>query len=72
MFEPKGIRTIRERRGMPLAELARRAELARGTLYAAESGVPSRLDTLVRIARELEVQLAEISPDAAKAIEAVA
>jgi len=57
---------------MPLAELARRADLARGTLYAAESGQPSRLDTLVRIARELEVSLAEISPDAARAVEAVA
>jgi transcriptional regulator with XRE-family HTH domain len=72
MFEPIGIRQLRERRGMPLAELARRADLSRGTLYAAESGQPSRLDTLVRIARELEVPLAEISPDAAKAVQAVA
>lgn len=72
MFEPKGIRTIRKRRGMPLAELARRADLSRGTLYAAESGQPSRLDTLVRIARELEVSLREISPAAADALAAVA
>jgi transcriptional regulator with XRE-family HTH domain len=72
MFAPKGIREIRERRGMPLAELARRADLSRGTVYAAESGAPSRLDTLVRIARELEVSLREISPDAADALAAVA
>lgn len=72
MFEPKGIKAIRERRGMPLAELARRADLSRGTLYAAESGIASRLDTLVRIARVLEVPLSEISPDAAQAVAEVA
>lgn len=72
MFEPTGIRRLREKRGMPLAELARRADLSRGTLYAAELGQRSRLDTLVRIARELEVSLSEISPEAARAVEAVA
>lgn len=72
MFESMGIRELRERRGMPLAELARRTDLSRGTLYAAESGAPQRLDTLVRIARELEVPLSRISPDAAQAVEAVA
>ena len=53
-------------------ELARRAGLSRQTLYAAEAGQPSRIDTLIPIARELEVSLSEISPEAAAAVAAVA
>lgn len=66
------LKEVRTRRGMPITELARRAQVSRNTLYYAEAGEPVGLDTLVKIAAALEVPLAEISPEAAKSIEAVA
>lgn len=59
-------------KGMSQGELARRAGLSRLTVYAAYRGKSVSLDTLVKIARALEVPLAEIAPEAAKALEEVA
>ena len=59
-------------RGMSQGELGRQAGLSRLTVYAAYRGKPVSLETLVKIARALDVPLAEIAPDAAKALEGVA
>lgn len=66
------LREVRKRRGMPLAELARRAQVSRNTLYSAEAGEPVGLASIVKIAAALEVRLADISPEAAEAVAAVA
>lgn len=66
------LKEVRQRRGMPVAELARRARISRNTLYYAEAGEPLGLDTLVKLAAALDVPLAEISPEAAALVAAVA
>ena len=66
------LRDVRKRRGMPITELARRAQVSRNTLYYAEAGEPVSLDTLVKIAAALEVSLSEISPSAALMVGSVA
>lgn len=71
-YKADGLRAMRNRRGMPIRMLARRAGVARGTVYNAENGKPVGLALLIRMARELEVGLADISADAARDIEAVA
>jgi DNA-binding XRE family transcriptional regulator len=71
-YKAELLSVVRGRRGMPIATLAERAQVARGTVYAAEAGKLVRLAPLLRMAGALEVPLAEISPDAAKTIEAVA
>lgn len=63
---------VRRRRGMPMAELARRAGVSRNTLYYVERGTGVSLDTLVKIAAALEVPLVEISPSAADLVKGVA
>lgn len=65
------LRTVRERRGMPIATLAERANVGRGAVYRAEAGGNVLLDTAIRFAQVLEVPLAEIAPDAADRIEAI-
>lgn len=62
------LQTVRERRGMPRATLASRAGVGRGAVYRAEAGQEILLDTAVRFATVLEVQLAEIAPEAAEAV----
>ena len=72
MAEGSRIAELRTARRMTIAGLARAASVSRPTVYAAEAGEPVGLETLVKIAAALEASLADISPEAAKAIEAVA
>lgn len=70
------IRTIPEilaAKGMSQGELVRRSGLSRMTIWCAFHGKATRsLDTKIKIARALDVPLADLWPDDAKAIEAVA
>lgn len=71
-FKADGLRAARDRRGMQITVLAERAEIARGTVYAAEAGKPVTLGCLVKMARVLEVPLSDVSTEAARIAEAVA
>jgi transcriptional regulator with XRE-family HTH domain len=72
MTNAERIRAWQQRRGIPTAELARRAGVSRRTLYNLLEGMDSNLDTLIGVAKALEVPLAEIAPDAAARVAEVA
>lgn len=71
-FMADGLQAARGRRGMPIAVLAERANVARGTVYAAEAGKPITLACLIRMALVLEVPLSAVSTDGSRIAEAVA
>lgn len=66
------VRRLREEKDISLGELCRRTGLARMTVQAADRGEPVSLETKVKLARALDVLLADIDPDAAKSLEGVA
>lgn len=66
------VREVRESKGISIGELSRRTGLARMTVQSADRGEAVSLETLVKIARELEVKVAEIDSDAAKMLGGVA
>jgi len=57
------IRAIRQGLGVEQAELARRADISRFQMNRIEKGVVTpKIETLVRIARELGVSIDDIAP----------
>lgn len=72
LLAARNVTAIRERLGLSISQLATDAGMSRVTVYAVERGEPVSLDTLVRVAGALKVSLAEIAPDAAKVVGAVA
>ena len=72
MVKAEHLQEVRLRRGIPIAVLARRAGVSRGSIYLIESGGSVELQTLIKIARAIEEPLGELSAEAAKLIEAVA
>lgn len=67
-----GVTEIRKRQGLTITDVAVKTGMSRVTVYAVEAGEIVSLETLVTIARVLDVPLAEIAPDAAKELEGVA
>lgn len=72
MVKLEGLGAAIGRSGVPIAVLARRARVSRNAIYQAKAGKSVELGTAIRLARGLDVPLAEISEEAAKSIEAVA
>ena len=69
---PQGIRQLHEARGLSHTELGRLAKVSRTTLYLAEAGDDRvKLESLIKIARALEVPLRDIAPEGADLIKAV-
>jgi len=63
------LRAMRERRGMPISTLAKRAGMSRTTIYQIEGGHSApRLDILNRLAVALEVSVLELIPEPAGAV----
>ena len=66
------VREIRVKRGMPLAEMARRAKVSRQTAYLLERDGRVGDPILARIARVLDTPLSELDPAAAERISELA
>lgn len=60
------VRALREARGLSRAQLATLANVSRPTLNVAEVDVDSvRIETLIKLAKALDVSLGEIAPERA-------
>lgn len=66
-----GVTEARIARGLTILALSKLTGQSRVTIYAAERGDDVNLETLVEIARALDVPLSQIAPDAAERLGAV-
>lgn len=66
------VRQLRSARGLSISKLADLTKLQRRTIYAAERGEQLSAETLIKLATALEVPLADIAPETARAIQVVA
>ena len=66
------LREYRERRGIPISELARRASLSRQTIYTIEAGGHTSIEVAQRLSRALEVGIGDLAPDLAEAVSLMA